>query len=101
MNSTFGRRLADLLKWRRMTQRDLAAATGLTEGTISRYVSGAREPKAIIAAKIAKALNVSPQELLDSPTDFEVDNAVRIVARNAKDLTEDQRTQLIAALAKR
>lgn len=101
MDSTFGRRLADLLKWRHMTQRDLAAATGLTEGTISRYVSGTREPKAIIAAKIAKALNVSPQELLGNPTDYEVDNAVRIVARNAKDLTEDQRTQLIAALAKR
>ena len=101
MSSEFGRRLATLLERSRMTQRDLAAATGLTEAAVSRYVTGAREPRAITVAKIAKALDVSPQELLGTVTNDEVDGAVRLIARNASFLTVEQRAELIAALAKR
>jgi len=101
MSIEFGRRLATLLERSRMTQRDLAAATGLTEAAVSRYVTGAREPRAITVAKIAKALDVSPQELLGTVTNDEVDGAVRLIARNASFLTVEQRAELIAALAKR
>ena len=101
MSIEFGRRLATLLERSRMTQRDLAAATGLTEAAVSRYVTGAREPRAITVAKIAKALDVSPQELLCTVTNDEVDGAVRLIARNASFLTVEQRAELIAALAKR
>ena len=101
MSIEFGRRLATLLERSRMTQRDLAAATGLTEAAVSRYVTGAREPRAITVAKIAKALDVSPQELLGTVTNDEVDGAVRLIARNASSLTVEQRAELIAALAKR
>lgn len=101
MSIEFGRRLAYMLERNRMTQRDLAAATGLTEAAVSRYVSGAREPRAITVAKIARALDVSPQELLGAVTNDEVDGAVRLIARNASFLTEEQRVELIASLAKR
>ena len=101
MSIEFGRRLANLLERSRMTQRDLAAATGLTEAAVSRYVTGAREPRAITVAKITKALDVSPQELLGTVTNDEVDGAVRLIARHASFLTVEQRAELIAALAKR
>ncbi|MDD5799622.1 MAG: helix-turn-helix transcriptional regulator [Coriobacteriales bacterium] len=101
MSVEFGRRLADLLERSRMTQRDLAAITGLTEAAVSRYVSGAREPRAITVARIAEALDVTPQELLGTTTNDEVDGAVRLIARNASFLTEEQRKELITALAKR
>lgn len=101
MSIEFGRRLANLLERDRLTQRDLAAMTNLTEATVSRYVSGAREPRAVTVAKIAKALDVTPQELLGTVTNDEVDGAVRLIARNASFLTEEQRAELIAALAKR
>lgn len=90
-----------MLKRSQMTQRDLALSTGLTEAAISRYVSGAREPRAVTIAKIAKALDVTPQELLGTTTSDEVDGAVRLIARNASSLTEEQRAELISALAKR
>ena len=101
MGVEFGRRLADLLKRKRLTQRDLAAATGLTEAAVSRYINGTREPRAITVAKIAKALEVTPQELLGAFTNDEVDGAVRLIARNASYLSEEQRAELITALAKR
>ena len=101
MSNEFGRRLTDLLRRRRMTQRDLAARTGLTEAAVSRYITGTREPRAITVAKIAKILDITPQELLGTITNDEVDGAVRLIARNASFLSEEQRAELIAALAKR
>ena len=101
MGVEFGRRLAYILERNRMTQRDLAAASGLTEAAVSRYISGAREPRAVTIAKIAKTLNVTPQELLGTITNDEVDGAVRLIARNASALSEEQRAELIAALAKK
>lgn len=90
-----------MLERSRMTQRELASSTGLTEAAVSRYISGAREPRAVTVAKIAKALDVTPQELLGTVTNDEVDGAVRLIARNASALSEEQRAELIAALAKR
>lgn len=101
MSVEFGRRLASLLERSRLSQRDLANMTGLTEAAVSRYISGAREPRAVTVAKIAKVLDVTPQELLGTVTNDEVDGAVRLIARNASALSEEQRAELIAALAKR
>lgn len=41
------------------TQADLVRATGLNRGTISRYLSGAVEPRHEATHKLAMALNVS------------------------------------------
>ena len=101
MSVEFGRRLASLLERSRLSQRDLANMTGLTEAAVSRYISGAREPRAVTVAKSAKVLDVTPQELLGTVTNVEVDGAVRLIARNASALSEEQRAELIAALAKR
>lgn len=90
-----------MLERRHMTQRELAISTNLTEAAVSRYISGLREPRAITIARIAEVLEVTPQELLGTPSGSDVDGAVRLIARNASSLTEEQRVELIAALAKR
>lgn len=54
-----GRRLKAALKFRSMTQRDLAEKIGITETAISRYTTGSRVPKTSIAIKICDALGVS------------------------------------------
>ena len=53
------RRLKAALKFRSMTQRDLAEKVGITESAISRYITGTRLPKMHIAFKICDALGVS------------------------------------------
>lgn len=101
MGNLIGRRLAALLEERGMSQKQLAEATNLTPAAVSRYVSGDREPRAITIAALAKALEVSPADITGADVDKETDDAVRLIARSASSLTEEQRAELIAALAKR
>lgn len=79
----------------------LAEMTGLTPAAISRYLTGARSPRAIMVAKIATALGVQPEDLTGTNAEREVDDAVQLIARNANVLSADQREQLIKAVIKR
>ncbi len=101
MSAVLGRRLAGLLRERNMTQKDLARMTHLTEAAVSRYVSGQREPRAVTVANIAKVLGVTPQAITGNERDQEIDGAIRLIARNAGSLSEEQRAELISVLAKR
>lgn len=49
-----------------MTQAQLAEKVGVVPSTITQYESGNREPKLSILKKIADALNVSIDELVES-----------------------------------
>ncbi len=95
-----GERIQILLESRNMTRKQLAEASGLTEAAISRYITGARNPKSISLSAIAKALDVTTDELLGNTVDTsnEVDEAIRLVARNAGSITKEQKKFLINAL---
>lgn len=96
----FGERLALYMSLREMTQSELARKTHLTEAAISRYMHNDREPKAIAVAAIARALQVSTDDLLglEATSDGAIDEALRLVARNAKGLSPEQRKTLVNAL---
>lgn len=98
--STFKERLSELLRLRGITQRELAARVELTEATVSRYMSDERIPNATILARIATALNTSSDYLLgnDTQEDFNVEKMVTLLARNASNLTNEEKTALIAAI---
>ena len=49
----------------RMTQRELANKIGITEVTLSRYITGKRIPKAPLIVKMAKALDVPVEYLIN------------------------------------
>lgn len=68
---------------------------------MSRYVNGERVPRAITIAALAKVLGVKPTDITGTADEQETDEAIRLIARNANNLTEAQRAELIAALAKR
>ena len=55
--------LKQLRRMRKMTQKDLAEATGLSIGSIQGYEQGKYLPKAEQIRKLSKALNVSFHEL--------------------------------------
>lgn len=61
----FGNNLAYHLQSARMTQDELARATGLTQASISRYVSGTQLPGIRAIINIANALGVTTDELID------------------------------------
>lgn len=60
----FGDRLYSALAKRQMTQRELAKRIGVTEVTISRYISNHRMPHAAMIVKIAETLGMSADTLL-------------------------------------
>ena len=64
MSKEFGQRLLSQLQKQNLTQKQLADRLNTTEATLSRYVSGDREPKADMLANIATALNTTSDYLL-------------------------------------
>lgn len=61
---TIGKNIARKCKERKLSQKDLAEQSGLTEAGISRYISGQRLPRLDILLKIADVLHCSLDYLL-------------------------------------
>jgi transcriptional regulator with XRE-family HTH domain len=67
--------LRTIRKARNMTQRDLAAASGIHEITISKYESGKVDPSITNTEKLANALNCSINDLIGRNEQGEAVNA--------------------------
>lgn len=98
-------RFAALLQARGMTQKELAQKTNLTEGAVSHYLKGDREPKGAILLGIANALGTSTDylrgltdEVKPAGADSEVDQAYRLVARNAKNMSLEDKERFMKIL---
>lgn len=59
----FKTRLKELMKRRGVSQTELARCTGLSKSGISQYLSGVYEPSRKTLARLADALEVSPEWL--------------------------------------
>ena len=70
-NKSFGEKTLNILKYKGISQRELSEKVGCTEVSISRYISGERVPKGTIVVKIANALGVSTDYLLDKKYESE------------------------------
>lgn len=99
MSKELGNRISISLEKSNMQQKELAARIGITEAVISRYISGDREPKPEMLANIATALNTTSDYLLGIEHDeFNFPRVRRIIARNASDMTDEEKKALINAL---
>lgn len=99
MSKEFGQRLLNLLQKQNITQKQLADKVNTTEATLSRYISGDREPKADMLANIATALNTTSDYLLGiEREEFDFPKVERILARNSANMSEKQKKALISAL---
>lgn len=58
------------LRKKHWTQEDLAKAAGLQTGTISRIETGVHHPQLATVAKIAEALEVEIDDIVDWHVDF-------------------------------
>lgn len=61
---TIGDRLKYSLKIRKLTQKEFAQRTNITESAMSRYISGERVPRADTLVSICRSLGVSADWLL-------------------------------------
>lgn len=98
-----GERISELLRKKDMSQRELAKRAGVTEVSMSRYISGDRVPKALYLSNIANVLGTTTEYLLgkeesgDSAQD-DFYTAHRLIARNASNWTAEQKNELAKTL---
>ena len=99
MKTDMGDRIAAELRRNGMTQKGLAERVGATDAMISRYISGAREPKPEMIANIATALHTTSDYLLGIEDEaYSHPKVRRMIARNASKMTEEEKRELINAL---
>ncbi|RKM55442.1 XRE family transcriptional regulator [Butyrivibrio sp. CB08] len=100
--SDMGGRIKAQLAAINKSQRDLATEVGITEVSLSRYIAGIREPNGSTLANLAKALHTTTDYLLgrevgnDFDSEFETTRAW--IARNAKNMSPEQRMSLVGPL---
>lgn len=100
MEDTLGSRIQRLLDQKGISRKEFSEMTSLTEAAISRYINNQREPKAITLSIMANALGVSVDTLLGTRCDDPavLSGAVELVARNANDVSPEEKKKLIEAL---
>ncbi len=99
MSKELGGRISELLKKTNVQQKELADRDGVSEGVMSRYISGDRDPKPEMLANIATALKTTSDYLLGiEENDYSYSKVKRMIARNAQNMTEQEKRDLINAL---
>jgi DNA-binding helix-turn-helix protein len=95
-------RIAELLSQKKMTQKQLACKTGLTESAISHYVRGDRVPRGVNLVKIANALETTTDFLLGQEEEIdkcgEIEAVKVMIARNAAQMSKKEKMELISIL---
>lgn len=98
----FKERVKSLMERDNISQKELAKLSGISEASVSRYLSGDLRPRMDILANIAKVFNVSTSYLVG-----EIDNAVQpdayeetlcVVTRNKSKLDDAQKAEIIKVL---
>lgn len=84
-NIEIGNRLRKLLEINNMTQAELAKKMDTTTATLSRYVTGKRQPKGEIVAKMAYLLNTTSDYILTGKEHDETE----LNNRDKKDIEKD------------
>ena len=82
----FSTRLRDIIESKGISQAWLAEKAETTEATISRYLTGIHKPNLDIVARIAKALNVSIDYIMDlslSPVPYTAPDPDIVILANA------------------
>lgn len=101
MTQIFNERIAELLKAKDMTQRDLARMTDVTDAAMSHYIKGDRVPRSAVMARIADALGTSTDYLMfgkESDSEAEINQAVRLIARNANQMSIEDKKRIVDIL---
>lgn len=99
--NSFSIRLEELLKARRMTQKELAEKAKVTEAAISHYIKGDRTPRSAVLARMAMALCTTSEYLMEGvPQGYvdEIDYAKRLIARNVDQMTTADKREILSIL---
>ncbi|MCR4898575.1 MAG: helix-turn-helix domain-containing protein [Acholeplasmatales bacterium] len=86
---------------RHYTQKELAEKTGITEASMSKYLSGERTPRIDVIVNLANALDITTDELLGNDINEKAMSffqAKTVLARGMETMSEEDKKQLIKFL---
>lgn len=100
MEKNWKEKVKELMEKRGINQKELSKLSGITESSISRYLSGERVPRIDIIVNLSRALEVDPDYLLDDSrqNDDSYESLAFAIARNGNKLTQEEKDKLIKAL---
>ena len=99
----FEEKLKQIMIQQGLTQKELAIRSGITEASMSKYLSGERTPRIDVIINLAHALEITTDELLG-----ETDNNIRndffktktVLARGLENMSDDDKAKLITLIAR-
>lgn len=97
----FNERIRMLLEEQHLSQKDLAIKAGITEASMSKYLSGERTPRIDVVVNLANALGVTADELIGNEIENDKMNLARmktVLARGLDDLSKEEKNELIKFL---
>lgn len=94
-------RIRMLMENKHLNQKELARLAGITEASMSKYLSGERTPRIDIIVNLANALEVTVDELIgnnieNSPLNYE--RMKTVLARGIDTLSKEEKNELIKFL---
>ena len=97
MKST-GERIKSLLKKKKMTQKQLAELSGVTESALSHYIKGDRIPSGVASVNVAYTLSTTVNYILGKEDILDFSNIKRILEQNKSKMTNKEKAELIELL---
>ncbi len=94
----FARRVKDLMKENRYSQKQLCEICGITEAAFSRYMKSDRMPRTDVLANIANTLHTTSDYLLGNDTHYGYDQLKLLLANSKDDLSKNQKISLMNIL---
>lgn len=99
-------KVKELMRVKNINQKELSQLSGITEASVSRYLTGDRTPRMDIIINFARALGVSVEYLLDDSSDQQkeqsaYDNIAIAIARDGNNLTAEEMNKLIELILAR
>lgn len=98
----FKERVKNLMERDGISQKELANLSGISEASVSRYLSGDLKPRMDILTNIAKVFSVSTSYLVGEDDNLRESDAYEetlcVVTRNKSKLNDEQKAELIKVL---
>lgn len=94
----FSRRVKELMKENRYSQKKLCEICGITEAAFSRYMNSDRLPRTDVLANIANTLHTTSDYLIGNDSNYGYDQLKILLASSRDDLSKNQKRDLISIL---
>ena len=98
--TVFSRRVKELMRENRYSQKKLCEICGITEAAFSRYMTTGRIPRTDVLANIANILHTTSDYLLGNDSNYGYDQLEILLASSKDNLSLNQKKKLVEILMK-